>query len=188
MTAERVERAFACGPEPHVVVEITWRIRVGRSPEAGHHVALHPSLDVMHRPDLSAMHGFDGLLIVGTGSLLAACLHHPVMPSGRLEHLATLSNCQRKRLLDIDIQSRATRHDRLDRVPVVGSGDHDRVHRAVFQQFPKVSVGLGFALGIAKRLFQMRLVDVACGDRLGIPLRKRFLPDLTTAVPGADDP
>ena len=73
-------------------------------------------------------------------------------------------------------------------MPVVWSGNHDSVHRTVLQQLPEVPVGFRSAPGIAKRLFQMRLVDIACRDWLGILLRERFLPDLATPVASADNP
>ncbi len=66
-------------------------------------------------------------LVVLPGSLLRADLHDPPMARRRGDHPVALAHDVRQRLLDVDVLAGRARHDRHQRVPVVGRRDDDRV-------------------------------------------------------------
>ena len=137
-------------------------------------------------------------------SAVDADLDDPIVLPRRLDHRPALDDRHGQRLLDVDVLARVAGGDHLDRVPVVGRGDHDGVdvlaieHRAEILDAGDVPLDLrhlgdAFAQPGEPRVepiigpVEIRLVHVAERDDLGIRLRQEALQELAAAIAHADE-
>ncbi len=122
----------------------------------------------------------------------------------RLDHAPAFAHRQRERLLDVHILAGVACHDRLDGMPVVGRGDDHRVDVFLVEDAPEVlvpldrpsefrqtrrhSVGerLEMRMNLVKLPVQVRLIDVAEGDDLGVLVSEERMKVLHAAVTDAD--
>lgn len=77
---------------------------------------------------------------------MRADLHHPAVAPRRLDHSAAFVDRNRQRLLHVDVFAGVAGVDRLDRVPVIGGGDHDCIKIVPVDQAAEILVRLGLAL------------------------------------------
>ena len=135
---------------------------------------------------------------------MCANLDDPIVLAGRLDHRPAFDDRHRERLLDIDILARLAGGDHLDRVPVVGRCDHDGVDILAIEDRPEVldprdvalELGhLGDALAQTGKsriepivvAVEIRLINVAEGDDLGIRVGQKALQELAAAIAHADE-
>ena len=135
---------------------------------------------------------------------MRANLDDPFIFSRRIDHRPAFHDRHRERFLYINILSRLAGRDHLDRVPVVGRGDHDRVDvlsiedraKVVDPRHIAVELGhLGDSLAQTGKpriqaivsTIEIRLVDVAQRDDLGIDVRQESFQELASAVSHADE-
>ena len=170
----------------------------------GRHVVGQAGPGDGHLADRARLHQLGELGIELRRPPLRAHLHDPVVPPGRLDHPPAFADREREGLLDVDILARVARHDRLDGMPVVGRGDDHRVdvllvedaaeilvpldRAAEFRQPRGDSVGqlLEMRMDLVELPVQIRLVDVAKGDDLGVLVSEERVEDLHAAVSDAD--
>ena len=104
-------------------------------------------------------------------ALLRAHLDDAIVAAGGVDHDAALADGQRERFFDVDVLARLARHDRRQRVPVIGRADDYRVDVLAIEHPAKVAAGeirhlvevLVDALG---RLADLLVVHVAERDAL----------------------
>ncbi len=114
----------------------------------------------------------------GVAAALRAVLHDDAVFLLSLDRDAAFDHVVAHRLFDVDVLARLRSPDGDQRVPVVGSGDGDRVDRAVFEEL--ADVGVAFRLRLALRFlldhFQMLGEDLAVridqSDDLDVVLRQ----------------
>ncbi len=130
-------------------------------------------------------------------------LHDAVVLAGSVDHRAAFHERDRQRLLDVDVLARLAGGDHLDRVPVVGGGDHDGVDVLAIEQDSKIldagdvafelrNPGNPLAQTGESRVEpivgagQVRLIDIAQGDDLGVGMSEEPSEELAAAVADAD--
>ena len=114
-------------------------------------------------------------------------LAHAPVPSRRLHHAPALGHAQRERLLDVDVLAGLERVDRLQRVPVVGRRDDDRVDVAPVEKPPVVLELLRRAADLRGGEVEVRLPQVADRHDLGVSLCEEAVEHLVAAVAEADE-
>ena len=150
--------------EPHVPVEIGWRVGVGRLPDALRiHVGVVPRANEADRPQAPALHDVLGLSEVLAGSLLGADLDHAVVLAGGLDHHLPLVNGHRDRLLHVHVLAGLAGLDGHVGMPVIRSRDQDRVDVFGGDQLAEIRIDLGSGHH-GQGEFEIRLVDFAESD------------------------
>ena len=110
----------------------------------------------MNLAELARANDVKGLLELRHAALLRAHLHDARVLVLGLDHGGPFAGVVREGLFDVDILAGGAGVDRNGRVPVIGSGDEDRVDIAAVQDGAVILGGEGFA---ADRF-------LACGDVL----------------------
>ena len=135
---------------------------------------------------------------------MGADLDDPVVLPRGLDHRPALGDRHRQRLLDVDVLARLAGGDHLDRVPVVGRGDHHRVDVLAIEERPEVldardvagelrasgecaSPGWRTADRPCRSRRSDRLIDIAEGDDPGVGMGQEPLEELAAAVAHADE-
>src|SRR6185295_7828639 len=95
-------------------------------------------------------------------------LHHSVVFARSLHHLAAFLDCERDRLLDIDVLARLACPDCLQRVPVIRRSNRDRVDILAIEQLSNIYLGCRTVapelLDLRDRVREQSLVDVTKSD------------------------
>src|SRR5687767_9593432 len=87
-----------------------------------------------------------------TGPILRTRLHNTLMlPRGR-DHLPALPDVMRERLLDVDILPCLAGPNCGQAMPMIGRGDHDRVHVSVIEHPPQIPVRRNVMAPLLERL------------------------------------
>jgi hypothetical protein len=114
----------------------------------------------------------------GDRAVLGAGLEHPPISADRLDHLASFPDGYRNGFFAVDVFAGLCRVDRLQRVPVVGRGDHDGVDVGSKEQLAVIVVrcaafvrAAGAPLGIAffhaaLGVLSPQAIDIANGQDL----------------------
>src|SRR4030095_2788112 len=90
-----VKRHFGRWSEPHIPIEALWRIAVGQiSDTVRMLIAEVPGSHKADLADLSASDDVNRFLKMDARALLCSHLHHSIVLSRRLHHLAALIDCQ----------------------------------------------------------------------------------------------
>jgi hypothetical protein len=158
-----VERARWCGAEPEVVVHSGGRRRIrGHADRIA--LAIHDGLARVDLPQPAIPQELHRPAQHEAAATLRADRDDPAVPARRLDHAAAFSDVVADRLLDVDVLARLTRVNRHQRMPVIGSGNGDRVDCRILEDAPEVGCRLWrpspFLLREAERRLEMALVDV----------------------------
>ena len=125
-------------PEPAVVVEFGRRFAVRHG--GGVEVRTGETNDYrLHLADGTVANQFTRLMEFLRRTLLAAGLHDSFVLTSRRNHRAAFGDRQRQRLFAIDVFPCRTRFNGLQRVPVVGGCDQDRVNVFRFEQLAVIA-------------------------------------------------
>src|SRR5262249_6887535 len=117
-----------------------------------------------------------------------ADLRHPLRFLGDRDHLLPFTYGQAKRFLDIDVFPRPARRDELQRVPVIWRGNHDGVDVLAIDEFAEIVMQPGLTANFLLSCGQIRLVDIAQADDLGILVAQERVEQLIAAIADADHP
>ena len=83
--------------------------------------------------------------IVRCTTILGADLHDALVLPRRLDELATLPNVVAERFLDVNILTRIAGPDGLQRMPVIGGRQRDRINIIPIKQSPEIDFRLRLA-------------------------------------------
>jgi hypothetical protein len=117
---------------------------------------------------------------------MGAHLHDSLVAACGLDHATAFVDSHRKRFLHVHVLAAVAGGDALDRMPVVGRGDHHRVEILAIEQLAEIGQRLGAAVDLGVGLFQCRLVHVAKGDDLHVGVRQEGVHQLAAPVSHAD--
>ncbi len=129
-------------------------------------VAVPPRPRQRDLAQLAGIHVFAlRLQVVLTGALLHAHLANAVVFPRRFHDGRPFFNLQRERLFDVDVFARPQRIDRDTRMPMVRSGDENRVHLLHLQQLPVLRKILRLG-GCLASFVDLLAVNVAYGNHI----------------------
>ena len=118
---------------------------------------------------------------------LGAGLEDSAVPLHGLGDGAALGHGQGERLLAVDVFPRRGRHDRRDRVPVIGGGDADRIDVVACDDVPEVHVSVTTLVAACPALLSVVVVDDAAGRLTAEPgAFPAFLVPVAVLVTGLD--
>ena len=161
MKAVFLEGHQRCGADPEVIVD-------ARRGGTGLHVAdVFPSLHVprlrhQHVADRSLAEQLHGVGDQRVGPALCAVLHDCLAAVGRVEQQPRLVKVVAARLLHINMLAGVAGEDRCRRMPVIRSGDNDRVDPLIIEDPSQVGLGRVGGKRLAS-LGQSALVGIADG-------------------------
>ena len=98
-------------------------------------------VDVANQPVTHLLHAFDNGL---AGAAVGAVLHDAVIFFHRAQQLLAFPDVVAHGLFAVNVLARLAAPDGLQRVPVIGRGNGDRVNGFVFQKLAQVDEGGGF--------------------------------------------
>ena len=127
-----------------------------------------PALDVVNRSQTPFLNQLYRALKVCARPLLQPDLHDTIGSPRGLEHHASFPDAIRYRLLHIHVLARQAGIDAHQRVPVIGSRNHDRLDTAVLKQFAVIVICRGLAAGHAQSAVEMRPIDIAHGHHFRV--------------------
>ncbi len=104
---------------------------------------------------------------------MRADLDHTLRAPCRFHHSATFENGEGNRFLDIDILARCARVNGLDRVPVIGRGNHHGVDILALKYLAEIGIGVGFAIQALMGFAERRSSHIAQSDNLSILMREK---------------
>ena len=81
-----------------------------------------------------------GIAEMRRAALLRAHLDDAIVAARGVDHDAALADGERERLFDVDVLARLARHDRRQRVPVIGRADDHRVDVLAIEDAAEVAV------------------------------------------------
>ncbi len=100
------------------------------------------ALGQQHAANLAGLQSGDGFADGGPTSALRAMLHDFRVFAGRLDEPFSFARIVAAGLFDVDMLAGVHGQDRRRRVPMIGSGDHNRIERLIVQDTPKVADAL----------------------------------------------
>src|ERR1035438_492852 len=135
---------FGRWPEPHIVIE-TIGNRLGVLPIAGFpeigRTARQTASHGLQLADAAVANDFASLTKPRIGALLAPTLKDPVVGFHGVTHGAAFGDGERKRLLPVNILTRARRFNHGNRMPVIRQGDENGIDILARDHFAEVVVG-----------------------------------------------
>src|ERR1039458_6072839 len=155
--------------EPHVIVDLGWRILDRSLAESRINVAVGSDPDRMDLPQHAAFNDFLGRRHTLALAPLRAHRYDAVVLARRLDHPLALVDEDGHGLLDVDILTRGAGHDGEHRVPVVRRGHHYALDIFVLVHLPKVAVR--FRIGISDVLeafLDARLIHITEADDIHV--------------------
>ncbi len=149
------------------------------------------SLGEVDLPDDAFVQQVHRLHFVFHAAALRADLHHPAVLACGGDHLLAFENVVACGLLDIDVLAGLAGPDGRERVPVIGDGHGDGLHRFIVEDLAHIGVALGCFAGelLDQRLaaFEGRLVNVAERDDVGVGKLRVDVHVILAASAEADD-
>src|SRR5437773_3190798 len=91
---------------------------------------------------MARLHQLFGFLVMQAGALLRPDLHHAFVSPGDVDHPTSLSDKQRQWLFNVNVLAGGTGQHGHESMPMVGSGNDDRVHVTIVQELSEVAVSL----------------------------------------------
>src|SRR5437660_4515015 len=156
---------------PQLVVEVGGDGRHLPATDRGAGVGIPRACEV-GLPDRAFLDRLDDLHRAGRGALLSPHLHHALVLLLRLDQQLAFARVVPTRLLHVDMLAGLHGEQRRRRVPMVGRGDHERVHVFVLERLAEVAQALGrFALRArdgGDALGEHQRIDVAHVGHFGV--------------------
>src|SRR5205823_8912247 len=132
--------------------------------------------------DAAAANEVGRLLAPGGRAALDTALNDALVAARRLDHAAALGDAKRQRLLDVDVLAGLAGVDGHQGVPVIGSADDDGVEVAAFEKLAVVAESLRIAANLLGGEVDIRLIDIADGDNIGVLVLQEGVEHLVAAV------